>query len=61
MRGDELLDILEYIDPALIERADRKPKTPWLRWTAVAACLAVVILCIFHLADILFVRTMRFV
>lgn len=43
MRGDELLDILEYIDPALIERADRKPKTPWLRWTAVAACLAVVI------------------
>lgn len=43
MRGDELLDILEHIDPALIEQADRKPKATWLRWTAVAACLAVVI------------------
>lgn len=43
MRGDELLDILEHIDPALIEQADRKPKATWLRWTAAAACLAVVI------------------
>lgn len=43
MRGDELLDVLEYIDPALIERAERRPKKIWLRWTAVAACLAVVI------------------
>lgn len=43
MRGDELLDILEHIDPALIEEADRRPKAPWLRWTALAACLALVI------------------
>lgn len=43
MRGEELLDVLEHIDPVLIEEADRKPKFPWLRWTAVAACLALVI------------------
>lgn len=43
MRGEELLDILEYIDPELIEQADHKPRAPWLRWTAVAACLALVI------------------
>ena len=50
MRGDELLDVLEHIDPILIEEADRKPKSPWLRYTAVAACLALVIgLCGFWL------------
>lgn len=43
MRGEELLDVLEHIDPVLIEEADRKPKFPWLRWTAVAACVALVI------------------
>lgn len=43
MRGNELLDTLENIDPALIERANRRPKRPWLRWTAAAACLALVI------------------
>lgn len=43
MRGDELLDVLEHIDPDLIEQADRKPKAIWLRWTAVAACLALAI------------------
>lgn len=43
MRGEELLDILEHIDPALIENADRKPKPNWLRWTALAASLALVI------------------
>ena len=43
MRGEELLDTLENIDPALIERASRKPKKPWLRWTAVAACLALAV------------------
>jgi hypothetical protein len=43
MRGDELLDILEYVDPSLIEEADQKPKANWLRWTAVAACVALVI------------------
>lgn len=43
MRGEELLDVLEHIDPVLIEQADRKPKGAWLRWTALAACLALVI------------------
>lgn len=43
MRGDELLDILEHIDPDLIEAAHRKPKNHWLRWTAVAACFALLI------------------
>lgn len=43
MRGDELLDVLEHIDPELIEQADRKPRALWLRWTAAAACLALVI------------------
>ena len=43
MRGDELLDVLEYIDPVLVEEADRNPRAPWLRWTAAAACLALVV------------------
>lgn len=43
MRGNELLDILEHIDPALIEQADQKPKAAWLRWTALAAGLALII------------------
>ena len=43
MRGNELLDTLENIHPSLIERASRRPKRPWLRWTAAAACLALVI------------------
>lgn len=47
MRGDELLDVLERIDPDLIEKAARKPKVPWLRWTAMAACLALIVgLCV---------------
>lgn len=43
MRGDELLDVLENINPTLIERASRKPKRPWLRWTAAAACLLMLV------------------
>lgn len=43
MRGNELLDTLENINPALIERAGSKPRRPWLRWTAAAACLALVV------------------
>lgn len=41
MRGDELLDVLEHIDPELIREADRR--AGWIRWTAVAACLAVLV------------------
>jgi hypothetical protein len=43
MRGDELLDALEHIEPELIEQAGRMPKRPWLRWTALAACLGLLI------------------
>ena len=52
MRGDELLDVLENINPTLIERASRKPRRPWLRWTAAAACLALVVgLCALFLPE----------
>ena len=44
MRGDELLDVLEYIKPTLIEQASYKPRTNWLRWTALTASLSLVIL-----------------
>lgn len=39
MRGDELLDMLEHIDPELVREADRKPE--WIRWAAVAAILLI--------------------
>lgn len=41
MRGDELLDVLGYVDPALIEQADRSTGVPWLRRLVGAACLIV--------------------
>ena len=52
MRGNELLDTLENINPALIERAGRKPKRPWLRWTTAAACLSLAVgLCALFLPE----------
>lgn len=45
MRGRELLDTIENLNPAYIEAAAEKPKAKkagWLKWGAVAACLAVV-------------------
>ena len=52
MRGKELLDKLEGIDPAFIEAADAPaPKRPhaWLKWAAAAACLALAVLAVFVL------------
>lgn len=49
MRGEELLDKLEGIDPAFIEAADAPaPKKPraWLKWAAAAACLALAVLAV---------------
>lgn len=47
MRGNELFDIMEYIDPGLIESADCKPRIPWKRWAMRAACLALALaLCV---------------
>lgn len=47
MRGDELLDKLELIDPVYVEAADEKPvrqKKAWVKWGVAAACLGVVLL-----------------
>ena len=45
MRGNELLDKMEFIDSAYIESADAKPKkkkSVWIKWGAIAACLCLV-------------------
>ena len=41
MRGDELLDVLEHIDPDLIDQAQAGRSIPWLRRLAGVACLIV--------------------
>ena len=49
MRGKELLEKLEGIDPAFIEAADAQaPKKPraWPKWAAAAACLALAVLAV---------------
>jgi len=46
MRGRELLDTIENLNPAYIEAAAEKPKTQktgWLKWGAMAACFCLVI------------------
>ena len=45
MRGNELLDKMELIDPAYIEAADTAPnkrKSAWAKWGAAAACLCLI-------------------
>lgn len=45
MRGNELLDKMELVDPAYVEAADRNPvgkRSRWIKWGAVAACLSLV-------------------
>ncbi len=45
MRGNELLDHMELVDPAYIEEADSMPKKKRKnRWATMAACLAVMML-----------------
>ena len=46
MRGNELLDKMELVDPAYVEAADGKPKKkrPWPKWVALAACLCLIVL-----------------
>lgn len=47
MRGNEFLDKMGLIDPAYVEAADakmNKKKSSWIKWGAVAACFAVMIL-----------------
>ena len=46
MRGNEFLDKMELIDPAYVEAADvkiSKRKNTWVKWGAVAACLALAV------------------
>lgn len=46
MRGNEFLDKMELIDPVYIEAADKAPKrkkVSWKQWSAVAACLCIVL------------------
>ncbi len=46
MRGHEMLEAIEHLNPAYIEAAAEKPKakkTGWLKWGAMAACLCLVI------------------
>ena len=46
MRGHEMLDAIEHLNPAYIEAAAEKPKTKktgWLKWGTMAACLCLII------------------
>lgn len=45
MRGNELLDKMELIDPTYVEAADvrSKKKRAWLKWGAMAACLCLIV------------------
>lgn len=46
MRGNELLNKLESIDPAYIEaagQASKKEKNTWIKWATLAACLCLVV------------------
>lgn len=48
MRGHELLEAIEDLDPAYIEGAAQKPKsrrTGWIKWGAIAASLCLVLAC----------------
>lgn len=53
MRGREMLDTIENLNPAYIEAAAEKPKTKktdWLKWGAMVACLCIVVgIGIFHI------------
>ena len=46
MRGNELLDKMELVDPAYVEAANEAPKikkNTFIQWGAVAACLLTVV------------------
>lgn len=47
MRGDELLNKMELIDPAYVEAAEEKPakhRVSWVKWGGIAACFTVAVL-----------------
>lgn len=46
MRGGELLDKMELVDPAYVAAADRPPqlrRVRWKAWASIAACLALLV------------------
>ena len=46
MRGNDLLEKMELIDPAFVEEADSQPvkkKVIWIRWTAMSACFCLIV------------------
>lgn len=45
MRGNELLDKMELMDPAYVEAADQKPKrrNTWVKWGIMAACFCLAV------------------
>lgn len=46
MKGNEFLDKMELIDPSYVKAADAKTKrekTSWVKWSAMAACLCLLI------------------
>lgn len=48
MRGHELLEAIENLDPAYIDAAAKKPKSKhmgWIKWVAIAASLCLVLAC----------------
>lgn len=50
MRGNELLDQMELIDPAYVQEADEQPvrkRSVWLDWGGMAACLCLVAAVVF--------------
>ena len=52
MRGHELLETIENLDPAYIEAAACKPRVKrlgWIKWGALAACLCFVLAMVFQI------------
>jgi len=43
MRGKEMLEAVGYVEPALIEKGEKKKRFDWKRWTAIAACACLVL------------------
>lgn len=52
MRGNELLDMMELVNPEYIEAADQmsgRRKKRWIRWASLAACFSLAFIAIYSL------------
>lgn len=55
MRGNELLDKMELVNPAYIEEAEEQPsrkRAAWLKWGGLAACLCAAAVSVFALTGL---------